>query len=52
MEKIIWTDRVKIQSAKEERIILETIKRRKANWTGHILRRSCLLKHAIAEKLR
>jgi hypothetical protein len=27
-----------------ERNILDTIKRRKANWIGHILRRKCLLK--------
>jgi hypothetical protein len=30
---------------KEERNILHTIKRRKANWIGHILRRNCQLKH-------
>jgi hypothetical protein len=30
---------------KEERNILHTIKRRNANWIGHILRRNCLLKH-------
>jgi hypothetical protein len=28
-----------------------TIKRRKANWIGHILRRNCLLKHVIEGKL-
>jgi hypothetical protein len=27
------------------------MKRRKANWTGHILRRNCLLKHYIEEKI-
>jgi hypothetical protein len=32
---------------KEERNIVHTIKRRKANWIGHILRRKCLLKHVI-----
>ena len=26
-------------------------KRRKGNWTGHILRRNCLLKHVIQEKI-
>jgi hypothetical protein len=36
---------------KEERNILHTIKRRKANWIGHILRRNCLLKHVIKGKL-
>jgi hypothetical protein len=36
---------------KEERNIVLTIKRRKANWIGHILRRNCLLKHVIEGKL-
>jgi hypothetical protein len=36
-----------LHRVKEERNILHTIKRRKANWTGHILRRNCLLKHVI-----
>jgi hypothetical protein len=31
--------------------IVHTIKRRKANWIGHILRRNCLLKHVIKGKL-
>jgi hypothetical protein len=35
---------------KEERNIVHTIKRRKANWIGHILRRNCLLKHVIEGK--
>jgi hypothetical protein len=35
----------------EERNFLHTIKRRKANWIGHILRRNCLLVHAIEEKI-
>jgi len=28
-----------------------TIKRRKANWIGHILRRNCLLKHVNEGKM-
>jgi hypothetical protein len=36
---------------KEERNVLHTIKRRKANWIGHILHRNCLLKHVIKGKL-
>jgi len=39
MEKISWTDRVKnevLHRVKEERIILHTVKRRKADWIGHI----------------
>jgi hypothetical protein len=51
MEKISWTDRVRnkevLHRVKEERNIVLTIKRRKANWIGHILRRNCLLKHVI-----
>jgi hypothetical protein len=36
---------------KEERNIVHTVKRRKANWIGHILRTNCLLKHVIEGKL-
>jgi hypothetical protein len=35
----------------EERNILQTIKTRKANWIGHILRRNCRLKHATEGKI-
>ena len=31
--------------------MLHTIKRRKADWIGHILHRNCLLKHVIERKL-
>jgi hypothetical protein len=55
MENISWTDRVRnedvLHRVKEERNILHTIKRRKVNWIGHILRRNCLLKHVIEGKL-
>jgi ppGpp synthetase/RelA/SpoT-type nucleotidyltranferase len=57
MEKISWTDRVRnevlvvLHRVKEERNILHKIKRRKANWIGHILRRNCLLKDVIEGKL-
>jgi hypothetical protein len=40
-----------LHRVKEERNILRTIKRRTANWIGHILRRNCLLKHVIEGKL-
>jgi hypothetical protein len=33
------------------RYILYTTKRRKTNWIGHILRRNCLLTHAIERKV-
>jgi len=56
MEKVSWTDCVRkeevLQKVKEERNILQTMKRRKANWIGHILRRNCLLKHVIERKDR
>jgi hypothetical protein len=39
-----------LHRVKEERNIVHTIKRRKANWIGHILRRNCLLKHGIEGK--
>jgi hypothetical protein len=49
--EISWTDRVRneevLHTVKEERNILHTTKRRKANWIGHILRSNCLLKHVI-----
>jgi hypothetical protein len=55
MEKISWTDHVRneevLHRVKEERNILHTIKRRKANWIGHILHRNSLLKHVIEGKL-
>jgi hypothetical protein len=53
--EISWTNRVRneevLYRVKEERNIVHTIKRRKANWIGHILRRNCLLKHDIEGKL-
>jgi len=50
-KKIIWTGRLNSEEVlcrvKEERNSLLTIKRRKTNWIGHILRRNYLLKHVI-----
>jgi hypothetical protein len=47
MEKIISTDRVRNEGVllrvKEQWNILHEIRKRKANWIGHILRRNCLL---------
>jgi hypothetical protein len=54
MEKISWLDRVKdevLQKVKEERNILSTMKTRKANWIGNILRRNCLLKYISEGKI-
>jgi hypothetical protein len=35
----------------EKRNILHTVKRRKANWIAHILRRNWLLKHVMEGKI-
>jgi hypothetical protein len=55
MEKISWTDRLSneeaLQRVKEERNILRTIKRRKAKWIGHILRRNCIKNHVTDGKI-
>ena len=36
----------------EQRNILHEIRKRKANWIGHILRRNCLLKQVIEGKTK
>jgi len=53
MGKFRWPDRVRNESlhkVKEKRDSLHTIKRRKANWIGHILHSNCLLKQVIQGK--
>jgi hypothetical protein len=40
-----------LRRVKEERNIIHTIKRRKANWIGHILRKNCLIKRIIEGKV-
>jgi hypothetical protein len=51
MEKVKWTNRVKneevLHRVQKERNILHTIKMRKTNLIGNILRRNCLVKHII-----
>ena len=37
---------------KEQRNILHEIRKRKANWIGHILRRNCLLQQVIEGKIK
>jgi hypothetical protein len=39
-------------SVSEQRNILHEIRKRKANWIGHILRRNCLLKQVIEGKIK
>jgi hypothetical protein len=41
-----------LQIVKEDGNILQTTKRRKANWNGHMLYRNCLLKQIIEGKIR
>jgi len=52
--KISWTDHVRnkdvLLRVKEQRNIVHEIRKRKANWIGHILRRNCLLKRVIEGK--
>jgi hypothetical protein len=56
MEKISWTDHVRNEEVllrvKEQRNILHEIRKRKANWIGHILLRNCLLQRVIEEKIK
>ena len=56
MEKICWTDHVRkkevLLRVNEQRNILHEIRKRKANWIGHILRRNCLLKQVIEGKIK
>ena len=56
MEKISRTDHVKNEDVllrvNEQRNILHEIRKRKANWIGHILRRICLLKQVIEGKIK
>ena len=56
MGKISWTDHVRnelvLLRVNEQRNILHEIRKRKANWIGHILRRNCLLKQVIEGKIK
>jgi hypothetical protein len=56
MEKISWTDHVRNEEVllrvNEQRNIVHEIRKRKANWIGHILRRNCLLKQVIEGKIK
>ena len=56
LEKISWTDHVRneevLLSVNEQRNILHEIRKWKANWIGHILRRNCLLKQVIEGKIK
>ena len=55
IEDISCTDRMRneevLHRVKEDRNVLHTAKRRKANWIGHSLHRNCLLEHFIEWKI-
>ena len=54
--KISWTDHVRneevLLTVNEQRNILHEIRKRKANWIGHILRRNCLVNRIIEGKIK
>ena len=56
MEKISWTDHVRNEEVllrvKERTNILHEIRKRKANWFSHILRRNCLLQQVKEGKIK
>jgi hypothetical protein len=56
MEKISWTYHVRNEDVlirvKKQRNILHEIRKRKANWIGHILRRNCLLQRVIVGRIK
>jgi hypothetical protein len=55
-EKISWPDHVRngevLLRVKEQRNIQHEIRKRNANWIGHILHRSCLLQRVIEGKIQ
>ena len=56
MEKISWTDHARNEDVllrvKEQWNILHDIRKRKANWIGHILYRNCLLQRVTEGKIQ
>ena len=52
--EISWTDRVRneevLQRGNEERNILQTVRRKKTNWNGHIFYRNCLQSTLLKER--
>jgi hypothetical protein len=55
MDKISWIDCTRneevLHRVKEEKNIPYALKRRKANWIGHVLRRNFFLKNIIEGKI-
>jgi hypothetical protein len=56
MENISWSDHVRNEDVllrvKKQRNILHKIRKWKANWIGHIMRRNCLLQRVIEGKIQ
>jgi len=56
IEKISWADHVRNEDVllrvNEQKNVLHEIRKRKANWIGHILRRTCLLQRIIVGKIK
>jgi hypothetical protein len=55
MEKISWNEYFRnevLLRVNEQRNILHEISKWKANWFGHILSRSCLLRQVIEGKIK
>jgi hypothetical protein len=56
MQKISWADRVRNEEVllrvNEQRNTLHDVRKRKANWIGHIWRGHCLLQRLIEEKIK
>jgi hypothetical protein len=56
MENISWTDHVRNEDVllrvKAQRNSLHEIRKRKANWIGHILRRNCLPQRVTEGKIQ
>ena len=55
-KRSVGTDHVRNEEVllrvKEQRNILHEIRKRKANWIRHILRRNCLLQRVIEERYK
>jgi hypothetical protein len=56
IKKISWTDHVGnklvLLRVKGQKNILHEIRKRKANWNGHILHRNCLLQRVSEKKIQ
>jgi hypothetical protein len=56
MEKISWTELMRNEevlfTVNEHKNILHKVRKRKANWIGHILRRNCLLHQVLEGKIK